>query len=436
MPEFTYRGLKPDGSTVNGQVSARDRSDAVRRLAQSGVQAFEVNESGSKQAEAAAQAEKKAAEKASRSASASQAKAGTASDTAKGGSGGRVRLTSSQVIFFTEELSDLLAAGVQLEPALRLMESRGESGPLREVTTRIRSLVREGVPLSRALGQASPSFGPLYCNLVAAGEAGGALEDILRRQVTYLQTLSELRGKVLTAMIYPAFLFLAGVGVTILFISFLVPRLTTMIESSGRPVPPGAKVLIAATAFLRDWWWLLGILVALVVAGFFIAIRHPAIRPSWDRVKLRLPLFGNLQLRRFHVQFLETLSNLLANGLSLIKGLELSRGSTDNLHLQQQLIQVTAQVADGGSLCRALEKAGVFPQSLIDMVRIGEQTGRLGESLAKAGERLDRDLNRAVERLSAFVQPVIMVLMAIVVGSMAYLMITVIYDTISLLRQQ
>ena len=180
----------------------------------------------------------------------------------------------------------------------------------------------------------------------------------------------------------------------------------------------------------------IAILLVLLVIGFVVAIKQPAIRPSWDRAKLKLPLFGTLQLRRFHVQFLETLSNLLGNGLSLIKGLELSNGSTENLYLRQRLTQVTAQVADGGSLCRAMEKAEVFPQSLIDMVRIGEQTGRLGESLSKAGERLDRDLNRAVERLSAFVQPVIMVMMAVVVGTMAYLMITVIYDTISMLRTQ
>lgn len=425
MPDFTYRGLKSDGSTVTGSVVARDRADAVSKLAQAGVQPFEVNESGSKGAATAATAERKASEKAARAASTEKA----------GAAGAKIRLSPNQLIFFTEELSDLMAAGVQLEPALRMMESRGESGPLREVTTRIRSLVREGVPLSRAMSQASPSFGALYCNLVAAGEAGGALEDILRRQVIYLTTLSELRGKVLTAMIYPAFLFISGVAVTLLFISFLVPRLTTMIASSGRPVPAGAKIIIASTDFLRSWWWLLALLLVAVVVAFFFAIRQPAIRPSWDRIKLKLPLFGNLQLRRFHVQFLETLSNLLGNGLSLIRGLELSLGSTENLHLRDRLTQVTAQVADGGSLCRALEKSEVFPQSLIDMVRIGEQTGRLTESLGKAGERLDRDLNRAVERLSAFVQPVIMVLMAIVVGTMAYLMISVIYDTISMLRQ-
>ena len=424
MPEFSYKGLKSDGATVSGSLSARDRSEAVRKLVQSGVQPFEVHETGSKAAESAAAAERKAIQKAA-------AKAAPASS-----SSGKIRLSSAQVIHFTEELSDLLGAGVQLEPALRMMESRGEAGPLREVTTRVRNHVREGVTLSRALAQTTPSFGPLFCNLVAAGEAGGALEDILKRQVTYLTTLSELRGKVLTAMIYPAFLFVSGVAVTLLFISFLVPRLTTMIESSGRPVPGGAKVIIAATAFLRSWWWLLAILLVLLVIGFVVAIKQPSIRPSWDRAKLKLPLFGTLQLRRFHVQFLETLSNLLGNGLSLIKGLELSNGSTENLYLRQRLTQVTAQVADGGSLCRAMEKAEVFPQSLIDMVRIGEQTGRLGESLSKAGERLDRDLNRAVERLSAFVQPVIMVMMAVVVGTMAYLMITVIYDTISMLRTQ
>lgn len=410
---------------VDGSLAARDRSEAFRRLAQSGMQPFQVNESGSAAAKAAEKQKAKA-----------PAPAVAKKTARKSGGGGAVRLTAPQVIFFTEELSDLIAAGVQLEPALRMMESRGEDGPLKETIARAREQVRDGTPLSRALAAASPSFGSLYCNLVAAGEAGGALSDILKRQVTYLTTLAELRSRVLTAMIYPAFLFVAGVGVTLLFVSFLVPRLTEMIENSGTSPPAGAKIIIAATAFLRAWWWLLLLILAGGIAGFVAAIKSPSVRPSWDRLKLGIPLFGTLQLRRFHVQFLETLSNLLGNGMALIKALELSRGGTENLFLQRQLTQATVQVADGTSLHRAMEKAEVFPQSLLDMVRVGEQTGHLTETLAKAGDRLDRDLNRSVERLSAMVQPVIMVLMAVVVGSMAYLMITVIYDTISLLRNQ
>lgn len=416
MPDFSYRALRNDGSVVEGSIAARDRGDANRKLVSAGVQPFQVQESGKASSKPAAKPAKKPAAK-----------------TGKGNLG-QLRLTSTQVIFFTEELSDLLSAGVQLEPALRMMEGRGGSGPVRLVTTRIREQVRDGVSLSRAMAAVTPSFGPLYCNLVAAGEAGGALSDILKRQIRYLTTMADLRSKVVTAMIYPAFLFFVGGIVTVFFLSFLMPRLIRLVESNGGEVPLMIQILIAVSAFLKVWWWLLLIGLAVGIAVFFAIIRNPRYRPGWDRIKLKFPLFGTLQLRRFHVQFLETLSNLLGNGMSLIRSLQLCEGSAQNLHLESHIARVSEQVADGASLHRSLEKTGVFPTTLLDMIRVGEQTGQLTESLAKAGDRLDRDLNRSVERVSAFIQPVIIILMAGVVGTMALLMVSVIQDTISMLQ--
>lgn len=421
MPEFAYKALRSDGSMVEGNIAAKDRGDANRKLANAGVQPFQVHESG----KAPAAKPKKAAAPAPK-AKASGKKAANAAT--------QLRLTSTQVIFFTEELSDLLSAGVQLEPALKMMEGRGGAGPVRLVTTKIREQVRDGVSLSRAMAAASPSFGSLYCNLVAAGEAGGALSDILKRQIRYLTTMAELRSKVVTAMIYPAFLFFVGALVTVFFVSFLMPRLIKLVESNGGEVPLIIQILIGVSAFLKVWWWLLLIGIAVAVVVFLSITRNPRYRPGWDRIKLKFPLFGNLQLRRFHVQFLETLSNLLGNGMSLIRSLQLCQGSAQNLYLESHIARVGEQVSDGASLHRCLEKTGVFPTTLIDMIRVGEQTGQLTESLAKAGDRLDRDLNRSVERISAFIQPVIIILMAGVVGTMALLMVSVIQDTINMLQ--
>lgn len=409
---------------MEGTVSAKDRQEANRKLSHAGVQPYQVSEAG---ASSGSKPKKSGA---------NSAKPPAAKSGGHPKSSSRLKLSTNQVIYFTEELSDLLTAGVQLEPALKMMEGRDAVGPIREVTVRIREQVRDGVSLSRAMAVASPSFGPLYCNLVAAGEAGGALADILRRQIGYLTTLAELRSKVVTAMIYPAFLFFVGALVTVFFISFLMPRLITLVQSNGGEVPMMVKILIATTGFLEGWWWLLLLGLIICVVLFFAITRNPRYRPGWDRFRLKIPLFGNLQMRRFHVQFLETLSNLLGNGMSLINSLQLCRGSAENLYLQAQLTQVGEQVADGASLHRSMEKAGVFPTNLIDMIRVGEQTGQLTESLAKAGNRLDRDLNRSVERISAFIQPVIIVMMAGVVGTMAVLMVSVIQDTISMLQSR
>ena len=150
----------------------------------------------------------------------------------------------------------------------------------------------------------------------------------------------------------------------------------------------------------------------------------------------KLPLFGRLLKTRFNVQFVETLSNLLVNGLPLVKALELVQGTTANLHVRAQIQEMTAKVSEGAFLHRAMEKAGIFEPGLIDMVRIGEDTGKLASSIAKAGERLDRELNRSIERIASVIQPAIILVMALVVGTMAYMMISVIYETISVLRNR
>src|SRR5690606_24871193 len=164
---------------------------------------------------------------------------------------------------------------------------------LKAVSTRIRQLVRDGMNFSTALKRVSPSFGPLYCSLAAAGEASGALDTILKRQAHYLKTLSELQSRLILAMIYPAFLVLAGIGVSIVFVTVLIPQLTALIESTpGGKIPLGAAILIATADFLKKWWL---VLVLVIVAGgiFFKAWKdNEANKPAWDAMKLRLPLIG------------------------------------------------------------------------------------------------------------------------------------------------
>ena len=422
MPEFSYQAKKLDGGRVEGVLDAKDRSDALRKLSSSGLQPFSISAKGGVDEETAI-----------------DRSAGGRKGAGSGFSGsnqGKISLKSSQVILFTEELSDLLGAGVQLEQSLKLMEGRGDLSSLGELAHRTRELVRDGEGFAKALETASDSFGPLYCNLVRAGEASGALPSILKRQVQYLVTMRELKSQVLTAMIYPAFLAVAGVAVTVLFITFLIPRLTVLIKSNGGEMPMGVEFIVGASDFLKAWWWLIGIVVALLLAGFKAFVNRPENRSWWDRVKLRIPLFGSLSQKRFHVQFLQTLGNLLGNGLTLVQSLELIKGITENEHLKSQIAGATEAVVDGANLNRALESSGIFPRSLVDLVRIGEETGQLTATLEKAGERFDRELARGIERVGALVQPMIILMMAGVIGTMAYLMITVIYDTIDILRSR
>ena len=410
MPVFDYMAKNKSGQASNGVLEARDRSDALRKLSQQGVKPLRLIEQrgGAK--------------------SKNPAKSTT--------SGGEIRLSGKLLVFFTEELSDLLSSGLQLEPALRIMESRSEQSQLKALAGELREKLRDGMSFSQALKKTSPSFSELYCNLAAAGELSGALGEILERQAKYLATMQEVRGKVLTAMIYPSFLLVSGIGVTVLFVTFLIPKLTSLINTTGSNLPMGAQLLVNLSGFLGQYWWMILAAIGALIALFLGLLQVPSNRPVWDRLKLKIPLLGPLQLTRFHVQILETLSNVIGNGLPLLKALELGRETTSNLFLRQKMDTVIAEIGDGAHLSGSFQRTGVFPPLLTDLLRVGEETGQLEEAMAKAAKRFDRELTKSIERVSALVQPMIVLLMTALVGTMAYIMISMIYETITLLQSR
>jgi general secretion pathway protein F len=422
MPTFAYSAVDASGRETSGSVEANDRASALKQLSSKGLQPFQVKE---------AAATAKAGAKAKAAPSKSKAPKELAPTEP-------IALSLPQQQLFTEELSELMEAGMRLEPALKLMQGKtGEKvQPYRMVARRLGDLVREGHPFSAALKVASPSFGELFCAVAAAGEAGGSLGQSMKRQAAYIAASREMRGQVAVALIYPGFLLVAGVGVTVLFITFLIPRLMTLIQSTRGKVPPVAAFLIDVSQFLKDHW--LAVLLTLIFIGtaFSVFIKSKGGKPMWDRTKLRLPFVGRVLSASFHSQFLETLASLSVGGLPLLKGLELASRVTTNEYCQEHLTKATAAVQDGGSLSRAIEKTGLFPSNLVEMVRLGEHTGDLPAALRRAADRCARDLGRALEKAAAAIQPVIILLMAGIVGLMAYLMISIIFDTVQALQKQ
>ena len=430
MPVFAYKALATNGSVTTGEIDATDRPEALRMLDRKGLQPVNLRETAG--AVPAARKNDAKAKPAESPRAAAPSKADSKADTKEAPiPEGPIKLKRQEVVLFTEELSDMLGAGLQLEPALKSMENRQELGNLKAVSFKVRQIVRDGVNFSAALKKVSPSFGPLYCSLAAAGEASGALDTILKRQAHYLKTLAELQARLILAMIYPAFLVLAGIGVSVVFVTVLIPQLTSLIESSGGKMPLGAAILIAVSDFLSKWW----IVIVLTIIAFFIFFKawkdNEANKPIWDRMKLKLPLVGPVITSRFYVQFLETMANLVSNGLPLLRALELSRDATQNRSLRDQLNKVIDQVGDGRSFSKALIRIGAFPPLLIDMIAVGEQTGKIDQSLRRAAERYDKELDKDLQRIMALIMPTVLIIMAGLIGTMAYLMITAIFQTIS-----
>ncbi len=409
MAVFQYEAMSHDGRRLAGEVEAQNRAEAFRKLDRQRLQPFRLATREDAKAGGPKAVPKKPEEPAPVR---------------------NIRLSRGQIILFTEEMSDLLDAGLQLEPALRVMENRKELSGIKNVAAALRQQVREGSSLSSSLRQVSPNFGDLYCNLVAAGELSGSLPQLLKRQATFLVTIDDLQKKVVSALIYPGLIATLGVGLIFLFMTYLVPQLTSLFEKTGKELPLLTRLLIGASAFFSHYWWLLiGGTVASVV-GFLQFIKRPGKR-WWHRTQLDLPLFGPVLKGRFYTQFSQTMSNLIANGIPLLTGLRLMNNATPNVYLRQQMGLVVDMVGEGGSLSRALQRVGSFPPLFIDMVTVGEQTGDLARALDKVGRRYDKELNLRISRLTALVQPVIIFVMAGMVGLIAYSIINGIFDAVS-----
>lgn len=467
MAVFTYSALSRTGAMSKGEITATDRADAFRRLDRDGLQPISLKpkEEGAAGPAAGKSKDKAAVVAASTALAKSNASTGGKGMPSKGEKAapstalekpgktgaeeraknakteaklltmGPVKLKRNDVILFTEELSDLLAAGLQLEPALRIMESRDELSAVKDVTGILRARIRDGASFSHSLKAASNSFGELYCNLAAAGEVSGALPKILRRQSEYLLSVQALTNKVTVAMIYPICLMIAGGAVSILFVSYLIPQLTQLLKSMGKPLPAAAKMVMGVGNFALSYWWAIALVIGLSVYSFQRITNSPKYREAWDRTKLNLPFFGPLISQRFFVQFLETLSNLVGNGLPLLRALELTRDATVNRHLRSLLTRSIGLVGEGGALSRTLRKVGFFPSLLTDMITVGEQTGDLEHSLERTAMRYEKELQKTIDRGTAMVTPVIIFFMAIIVGTMAYLMVSVILESVSSIKR-
>jgi type II secretory pathway component PulF len=411
MPSFLYEAVGRAGERVRGELVAQNRAEAFRKLDRDRLQPIKIQEKDG-------------------------ATAASAPSVDQPQPLGKVRLSRAQVILFTEELSDLLDAGLQIEQALRVMEARKELSKVKQIAMSLRQRVREGSSLSNALRQGSSSFGDLYCNLVSAGEISGSLPQLLKRQAGFLVTIDDLQKKVVSALIYPAMIFVLGLGLIFLFMTYLVPQMTVLFEKTGKNIPFLTRLLIDVSAFFSHYWWAILASVFLAGFGFWQLIRQPRGKKWWHRVQLKIPVVGAVLRGRFYAQFAQTLSNLLGNGLPLLNALQLMRGATLNEHWRRSLTEVTDYVGEGGAFSRGLQRLSDFPSLFIDMVAVGEQTGDLARALDKVGRKYDKELNLRIQRLTSMVQPIIILVMAGMVGVIAYSIINGIFDAVSGLQSR
>ena len=344
------------------------------------------------------------------------------------------RLSNAALLSFTEELAQLLEAGLQLERALRVIEGRKERSSIPAIAGFLRQQIREGRRFSAALRNTRGAFSELYCNMVTAGEAAGALPSILRRQAQYLTLISELRRRVASALIYPSVVFAAGVILLLIFMTFLLPQLTMLLNKTGQSLPFMTRLLIGASEFFGRGWW--GILfgVAVVFFGWRAWTKTSKGRRLWDRFVLHAPLLGSLLQIQFLAEFLQTLSTLVTNGITLLHGLSLMQQATRNVYLRNLIESLSNKVGEGTPFSRVLRQEAFFPPVLTDIVAVGEETGDLGGALERAAARYDQEFALRIQNLTTLIQPLTILVVALFVGIVAYSMITGILSSVSGLR--
>lgn len=402
--EFQYVAVDAAGKKSEGSIEFGSRSEAMRHLQSQGLRPVSIKEG---------------------SAGKKKVKVEEKSDEP-------ITLKNKDIIAFTEELSELLEAGLPLEPALASMEERDESGVLKEASARLRRWVTEGEMMYQALPRVSPQFDQLYCNLVKAGEASGSLQTILKQHGTYLKEQMELRARLSQALIYPSFLVLACIIVTLVFIFYLLPQITSLLDGMpGSEMPIGVVLATGLGDFLSGNWVLLLVLIVLAIIGGKLWLQPEENKAKWDEAQLKLPVIGNVIQYGIYVQWLQTLSNLLSNGVPLVQGLQLTSETVTNRFFRDKLHTITEEVGDGYRLTRCMRKTEMFPPNMVDLIGVGESTGKLSRALGRAAEYYDKRLSILIKSVLGLISPVILLAMAALVALLSYTMIQAIYETIS-----
>jgi general secretion pathway protein F len=327
------------------------------------------------------------------------------------GGGGR-RLAA-----FSRQLAVLLEAGIPLDHALGIAGEVADAPAFRDAIARVHRSVEEGTSLAEALSRHPRVFDELYVSMVRAGEAGGALDQILKRLAEFLEERQRIRDVVVSALVYPILLSaFAAVAVTVMLV-FVVPRFTEVFGDMGSKLPAPTRLLMAVSSLMRRFWWALLAGVAALAAGVALGLRTPRWRTWWDRAVFRIPLAGDLAVKIQVSRFARVFGTLIASGVPILRALEIVSGTLTNTAFSGALSRVQEGLREGQGVAEPLRRAGVFPPLFLHMVAVGEETGRLEEMMLAIAATYDRDVETAAKRLLSLLEPIIILVMGLVIGA-------------------
>ena len=429
MPRFTYVALDSRGHESTGLVEANSSNEAIGQLRQAGYFPTSVYEEGR-----AGGPDGKMAKRAVKAARATA----TPRERKQIVLFQRKKVKPKVLMIFTRQLATLVDAGLPLLRGLNVLAKQERDPLLKNTINKLADGVQSGGTFSESLAQHPRIFNDLYVNMVKAGELGGVLELVLSRLAEFQEKAAKIKSKVVAAMVYPIIVMSLAIGIMCFLLVFIVPKFEQIFHDmlGDKPLPAVTTFIIDLSKFVQTHWLvLLGGLVA-IIAGYKFANRTKGGRSALDRIKLRMPLFGDVIRKTAISRFTRTLGTLVTSGVPILQALNITRETAGNAVIADAISQVHDSVKEGESIVQPLEASEAFPPMVISMIGVGEETGKLPEMLLKVADVYDEEVDNSVAAMTAALEPIMIVFLAFVVGTIVIALFMPLISIISGLQQQ
>jgi len=419
MPQFQFTAANANGEQSTGTIDAGDQNEAAAALREQGLFPLQVVEAG-KAAKGG-----KGGKGAGKKRPARKSPKGKAAAGGRGRTGGRIK--PKVLMIFTRQLATLIDSGLPLLRGLTVLGKQEPNPVLRGTVNSLADSVQSGSTFSEALSQHPKIFNKLYVNMVKAGELGGVLEVVLQRLAEYQEKAHKLKNKIVSAMVYPVIVMFIAVAILVFLMVVIVPKFEAMFQDMpGAELPTISKVVFGTSRFFINTsfllpnvvWIFLGI--GAIAAGINLWGRTKGGRQAIDSFKLRLPVFGDIQRKSAVARFSRTLGTLVTSGVPILQALNITRDTAGNVVISRAIEQVHVAVKEGESIVTPLQASKVFPAMVISMVDVGEETGQLPEMLLKIADVYDDEVDNSVTALTSILEPIMIVFLALVVGSVVF----------------
>jgi len=407
MPQFSYTAFDAKGKEQKGRIEADSRDDATSKLKAKGLTPSQLEEAG-----------------------------GGAKGGAKGrkpkrkyGGGfnlslGAPKLRQKSLTSFTRQLATLLDAGLPLVRALRTLERQARDIGEKTVVSEVADAVEGGMTFSEALNQHGKTFDKLYVNMIRAGEASGALEQVLTRLAEYMEKAARLKAKVKSALVYPVVVLVIALSITSGLMIFIVPKFAKMFDEmlAGEPLPMLTNIVISISDFMLKKAWM-GVVGLIVFAFLFKMFKKTAFGSYFiDLVLMKTPPINNLVIKSSVARFCSTLGTLMSSGVSVLNALQIVRDTSGNQCVSRAVQVVHDAVKEGEGMAKPLESTNVFPIMVVSMIEVGEETGALPEMLARVAKVYEEEVDLAVEAMTSLIEPLMIVVLGVLIGGIVLAM--------------